>query len=105
MDKDSISWHDVSFGLWAFILACGMSILKFVSWFSTREIANFWKRINTMQLAQIEVLKVEIDQKFSELDCKIQKIHLATHGRREEEVGVLLQVLEQLKRISDHEKK
>jgi len=103
MSKELITWHDVSFGLWAFILACGVFILKFLSWFSTGEIAIFWEKINTMQQAQIEILKKEIDCKFSELDCKIQKIHLATHGKKEEKDAVLLQVLEQLNKISEHQ--
>ena len=104
MNKELITWHDVSFGLWAFILACAAFILKFLSWFSTREISNFWEKINKLQQAQIEILKKEIDHKFSELDCKIQKIHLATHGRKEQKDAVLLQVLEQLQKMSEHEK-
>ena len=104
MNKELITWHDVSFGLWAFILACSVFILKFLSWFSTREIANFWEKINKLQQAQIEILQKEINDKFNELDCKIQKIHLATHGQKQKKDLVLLEVLEQLKKMSEHEK-
>ena len=50
--------------------------------------------------AKIESLKEEIDCKFSSLDEKVDKIALATHGTKKTKDSVLLEVLDQLKRIN-----
>ena len=95
-----VSWHDFSLGLWSMIALTGVGILKFLSWFSTREIKSFWEKIDKLQTIKIESLKEEIDSKFISLDEKVSKIALATHGKKETKETVLLQVLDQLKRIN-----
>ena len=95
-----VSWHDFSLGLWSIIALSGVGILKFLSWFSTREIKSFWEKIDKLQTIKIESLKAEIDSKFSSLDEKVSKIAKATHGRKETKETVLLEVLDQLKRIN-----
>ena len=40
-----VSWHDLSFGLWALVISAGYGIMRFISWFATRELANFWNKI------------------------------------------------------------
>ena len=95
-----VPWHDFSLGLWSMIALIGVGILKFLSWFSTREIKSFWEKIDKLQTIKIESLKEEIDSKFSSLDEKVNKIAIATHGRKETKDSVLLEVLDQLKRIN-----
>lgn len=69
MDKlkeQYLSWHDLTIGIWAALLALGFSIFRFLRWFSTREIENFWEKIKS----EIKAGEKRLENKIEEVDDK-----------------------------------
>lgn len=96
----SITWQDLSLGLWALIVAASFGVLKFISWFSTREIKRFWNDIDIRLDDRIKASEERIEAKLLERDEKIEKIAKGVevirghyHDKTAMEAGVLNQLL------------
>lgn len=66
------SWQDVSLSLWAFILFCGFWIVKFLRWFSIREVKNYSEKQEQKIVEKISEL---IDEKVSDIETKFHSEH------------------------------
>ena len=73
-----ISWHDLSYGLWAVCAACGYGVVKFLRWFLIREINTFQKQ--TIDEARegiandIKLSESRIEEKLLKRDGKLEEL-------------------------------
>lgn len=101
-----LTWHDISLGLWAVIVAGAYGIGKFIKWFSTREIKRFWEDVDVRLDARIKESEERIEAKFLERDKKItdiavgvEKISAHYHDKTAMETGVLNHILSAVEKL------
>lgn len=118
--KSSITWHDLSIGLWATLLAVVVALGKFLRWFFKRETERFWQDVDTrfqMQLqesmgqvnARIDNLTTSMDRKFTQQENDIKDIKLGVgkirshyHNTETAESSVLDEILDCLQALKTY---
>jgi len=87
------SWQDVSLSLWAFILFCGFWIVKFLRWFSIREVRNYSEKQEQKIVCKISEL----------IDEKVQDIELRFHSEHSELKRELKEDLKEIKTLVERD--
>ena len=115
--KPGITWHDLSIGLWATLLAVAIALGKFLRWFFKRETERFWQDVDLrfqVQLqesmgqvnARIDNLTASMDRKFTQQENDIKDIKLGVgkirshyHNTETAESSVLDEILDCLQAL------
>ena len=79
-----ISWQDITLFMWGGFLLVGYAIIRFIRWFSTREIANFWGRIEK----QIAAAEARLEIRLDDMNASIMEYKSQKHNLQNENIGL-----------------